>query len=374
MIKRILESRISKRLFGGKVLIIYVARQVGKTTLIKQILNPYEDRVIWLNCDEPDVRQVLSEANSAKLRTLAGKKNIVVIDEAQRVENIGLTLKLFTDNHTDIQVIASGSSSLELADKISEPLTGRKFVFELFPLSFREMVEHTSLLEERRMFEHRLIYGYYPEIVNNPGDETERLQLIADSLLYKDILSMDLIKKPAVVNKLLRSLALQIGSEVSYKELGVTVGADNETVEKYIDLLEKSFIIFKLGSFSRNARNEIKKGKKIYFTDNGIRNALIRNFNPVNSRTDKGALLENFLISERMKKLSYEGKHYGTFFWRTQQQQEIDYVEEYSGTLSAFEIKWSLTGRAKIPSVFRKEYPEAVFRIVSAGDFEEFIM
>ena len=216
------------------------------------------------------MRQVLSEANSAKLRTLAGKKNIVVIDEAQRVENIGLTLKLFTDNLTDIQIIASCSSSLELADNISEPLTGTKFVFELFPLSFREMAEHSSLLEERRMFEHRLIYGYHPEIVNNPGDETERLQLIADSLLYKDILSMDLIKKPAVIDKLLRSLALQIGSEVSYKELGVTVGADNETVEKYIDLLEKSFIIFKLGSFSRNARNEIKKGKKIYFTDNGI--------------------------------------------------------------------------------------------------------
>ncbi len=374
MIDRIIESRIKGKLFKGKSIIVYGARQVGKTTLISKVTDNRNSNTLWLNCDEPDVRKMLTDATSTRLRSIAGKSSIVVIDEAQRIENIGLVIKLFVDNLKNIQIIATGSSSLELSNRVSEPLTGRKYLFTLFPLSFREMAERTDLLEERRMLEHRLVYGYYPEIVTNPGEEEERLLLLADSYLYKDILTMELIKKPVLIDKLLRMLALQVGSEVSYKEIGSAIGADNETVEKYIDLLEKSFVVFRLNSFSRNKRNEIRKGKKIYFYDNGIRNSIIRNFNPVNSRTDKGAMFENFLIGERMKKISYSGMKVLPYFWRTSQQQEVDYIEENGNNMTAFEFKWKRSGHTKLPLAFSRAYPESLFTVVTASDFEEFVM
>ena len=252
----------------------------------------------------------------------------MVIDEAQRIEDIGLRLKLITDQINDVQLIATGSSSFDLANKINEPLTGRKWEYKIYPISFKEMVNHHGLLEEKRMLPHRLIYGYYPEIVNNPGEEKEILKQLSDSYLYKDILMWEQIKKPDKLLKLLQALAFQVGSQVSYNELAQTCGMDSKTVEKYIILLEQTFIIFRLGSFSRNLRNELKNSKKIFFYDNGIRNALIANFSPAETRTDIGALWENFLISERVKALHYSNKWSNYWYWRTKEQKEIDRSEE----------------------------------------------
>jgi predicted AAA+ superfamily ATPase len=307
---------------------------------------------------------------------MIGNNKIIFIDEAQRIENIGITLKLITDQIKDVQVIATGSSSFELSNKTSEPLTGRKFEYQLFPLSFAEMVDHHGWLEEKRLLQHRLIYGYYPEVVNqkSTSDAQERLKLLAESYLYKDILALEGIKKPQLLDKLLRALALQIGSEVSFHELARLTGSNSHTVEKYIDILEKAFIIFKLPSYSKNVRNELKKSKKIYFYDTGIRNAVIGNFTPVESRTDMGALWENFLVSERKKYLGYQQDYaIRSYFWRTKQQQEIDYLEETHDQLNAWEFKWSEHAKAKFPLTFTRAYPNGTTEIISRESFEEFV-
>ena len=373
MIKRILQKDLKNRLFCGKAIIILGPRQVGKTTLINMFLHNKEN-VLLLNGDEPDVRELLSNATSTKLRAVIGSNKIIFIDEAQRIGNIGLTLKLFTDQIPDVQVIATGSSSFDLASHISEPLTGRKFEYHLYPISFEEMVTHHGLLEEQRMMEHRLIYGYYPEVITSLGDENERLTSLAGSYLYKDILMLDNIKKPALLEKILRALALQIGNEVSYSELSRLVGADVHTIEKYIDLLEKSFVIFRLPSYSRNVRTEIRKGRKIYFYDNGIRNAVIANFSQPSQRTDLGALWENFLVSERVKYLTYNKIYTAKFFWRTTQQQEIDYIEERDGQLFAWEFKWNTDTKVKIPKTFTKAYPEAKTALITPENYKSFLM
>jgi uncharacterized protein len=289
------------------------------------------------------------------------------------VQNIGITLKLIADEIKDVQLIATGSSAFELADSIKEPLTGRKYEYFLHPLSFGEMVEHTDLLSEKRLLEHRLIYGYYPEIVSNMGREEELLKLLAGSYLYKDLLMLEGIKKPILLEKILRALALQLGSEISYHEIGQLVQAKSETVEKYIALLEKTYIIFQLNAFSKNVRNEIKKGKKVYFRDNGIRNAILGNYNLLQSRTDVGALWENFIISERMKMLENSGQGLSSWFWRTTQQQEIDYIEERSGNLYAFEIKWNRQ-KTRFPLTFTKAYPECKTDLISNDNYDEFVI
>ena len=314
MIQRAIKNQIKKRLFKGKAIILFGPRQCGKTTLIEELLTTLRKSTLLLNGDEADVRELLSNTTSTQLKAITGNHDIVFIDEAQRIPHIGLTLKLFTDQLKEIQVIATGSSAFELANKTNEPLTGRKYEFLLYPLSFWEMVDHHGLLQEKRLLEHRLIFGYYPEIVSKQQEAKELLKLLANSYLYKDLLILEQIKKPALLEKILKALALQLGSEVSFYEIGQLIGADNETVQKYIDLLEKAFIVFQLPAFSQNIRNEIKKGKKIYFYDNGIRNAIIGNFNPTNSRTDIGALWENFLISERMKVLAYQNEEVSTYF------------------------------------------------------------
>jgi len=265
MIKRILENMIVKRLFRGKAIILYGPRQVGKTTLVTSLLEKRKEKTLFLNGDEPDVRELLEGVTSSRLKALFGKSRIVFIDEAQRIREIGLTLKLITDQIKEVQLIATGSSAFDLASHTKEPLTGRKYEFHLFPLAFGEMVEHHGLLEEKRLLKHRLVFGYYPEIVTCPGEERELLRLLADSYLYKDLLTLENIKKPVLLEKILKALALQLGNEVSYHEIGQLVGADKNTVEKYIDLLEKAFVVFRLPAFSRNLRNEIKKGKKIYW-------------------------------------------------------------------------------------------------------------
>ena len=306
---------IEGRLFRGKAIILLGPRQSGKTTLIQAILERSGEKHLMLNADEPDVRELLQDATSTRLRTIIGVHRIVCVDEAQRIPNIGLTLKLMTDQIPDVQVIATGSSSLELNASIAEPLTGRKFEYRLYPLSFAELAAHHGLMEERRFLDHRLIYGSYPKIVTSPGQEKELVRLLADSYLFKDLLNLGGIKKPALLEKIVKALALQIGSEVSFHEIGQLTGSDSHTVERYIDLLEKVFVLFRLPAYSRNVRNEIKKGKKIYFIDNGIRNALIGNFLPLASRTDVGALWENYLVSERLKLIRNQGIYASGFFW-----------------------------------------------------------
>jgi predicted AAA+ superfamily ATPase len=373
MIKRILENMIVKRLFRGKAIILYGPRQVGKTTLVTSLLEKRKEKTLFLNGDEPDVRELLEGVTSSRLKALFGKSRIVFIDEAQRIREIGLTLKLITDQIKEVQLIATGSSAFDLASHTKEPLTGRKYEFHLFPLAFGEMVEHHGLLEEKRLLKHRLVFGYYPEIVTCPGEERELLRLLADSYLYKDLLTLENIKKPVLLEKILKALALQLGNEVSYHEIGQLVGADKNTVEKYIDLLEKAFVVFRLPAFSRNLRNEIKKGKKIYFYDNGIRNAVIGNFSPIEKRNDVGGLWENFLISERMKYLRYSGLYPGRYFWRTVQQQEIDYLEERDGQLYAFEFKWSKNKHIRFPRTFLRAYPESSTKLITPENFESFI-
>ena len=373
MIKRILENLIVKRLFRGKAIILYGPRQVGKTTLVTSLLEKRKEKTLFLNGDEPDVRELLEDVTSSRLKALFGKSRIVFIDEAQRIREIGLTLKLITDQIKEVQLIATGSSAFDLASHTKEPLTGRKYEFHLFPLAFGEMVEHHGLLEEKRLLKHRLVFGYYPEIVTCPGEERELLRLLADSYLYKDLLTLENIKKPVLLEKILKALALQLGNEVSYHEIGQLVGADKNTVEKYIDLLEKAFVVFRLPAFSRNLRNEIKKGKKIYFYDNGIRNAVIGNFSPIEKRNDVGGLWENFLISERMKYLRYSGLYPGRYFWRTVQQQEIDYLEERDGQLYAFEFKWSKNKHIRFPRTFLRAYPESSTKLITPENFESFI-
>ncbi len=374
IIKRELEDSIRLRLFKGKAIIIYGPRQSGKTTLVEQLTRDYSDTTLFLSGDDQDVRDLLSKATSTRLRTFFGTKRLVVIDEAQRIPGIGLTMKLITDQLKNIQLIATGSSAFELADKTSEPLTGRKYEFHLYPLSFGEMVGESNLLEERRLLKHRLIFGMYPEIVTHPGEEQELLQLLAGSYLYKDLLMLEDIKKPALLEKIARALALQLGSEVSYNEISQLVGADNKTVEKYIDLLEKAYVVFVLPAFSGNARNEIRKGRKIYFYDNGIRNAVVNNFCQVESRADTGALWENYLITERLKYLSNHSKFPRRYFWRTKTQQEIDYLEEADGRLDAWEFKWSTKHKLHIPKSFNTAYPEAKMSLITPDNYDELLM
>jgi uncharacterized protein len=373
MIERKLKDIIISKLFSGKAIIILGARQVGKTTLIKDLIKNLNKSHIWANGDEADVRQIFENPSSTKLKSYIGNKEIIVIDEAQRIQNIGLTLKIITESFTGKQIIVTGSSSFDLSNIINEPLTGRKYQYYLYPLSFSEMCDYSSFLEEKRLLENRLIYGLYPEVVTKQGEEKEILSLLSESYLYKDIFNLENIKKHTSFEKLLLSLALQIGNEVSFNELANHIGIDKETVEKYIDLLEKSFVIFKLNSLSRNARNEIKKGKKFYFYDNGIRNSIIKNFNPLKMRNDTGYLWENFLISERMKFNHYNKIYANYYFWRTQNQVEIDFIEEREGKLFAYEFKWNEMKKYKIPNSFKEHYPESEGCIITPDNFNEFI-
>lgn len=373
MIKRIQIPFAEKRLFKGKALIIYGPRQAGKTTFVEQLLSKYEKKILKLNGDDSDTRELFENPNVENLKRLIGDNEIVFIDEAQRIPGIGLVIKIIIDRIKKVQVIATGSSAFELAGSIKEPLTGRKYEIKLLPVSYRELVDYDGFLTEQRLLESRLIYGSYPEIVVNPDNAKEHLQLLADSYLYKDLFEMEQIKKPAVLNKIVKALALQVGSEVNFNELSQLVKVDNKTVEKYIDLLEKAFVIFTLPAFSGNVRNEIKKGKKIYFFDNGIINAVTRNFNKLSNRGDVGALWENYIISERMKLLYQDRLDAECFFWRTTQQQEIDYIEKSTSRLLAVEFKWNPDSKSKIPLTFIKAYPTAKTKIISPKERDEFL-
>ena len=374
MITRDIERNILPLLGKGKAIIVMGARQVGKSTLLQQMLGDRKD-VVWMNGDDLDIQELFRDMSSTRIRAILGNNLFLVVDEAQRIPDIGLRLKLITDQIPQVQVIATGSSSFELASKVNESLTGRKREFKMFPLTFGEMVRHTNFLEESRMIPHRMVYGYYPEVVTNPGDERSVLKELSDSYLYKDILSLDSINKPDKLVRLLKALALQIGSQVSYNELGQLIGLDSKTVERYVDVLEKSFIIFRLNSFSRNLRNELKTSRKVYFWDLGIRNAVIGNLAQVENRADTGDMWENFVIAERMKQNIYKNSFAQSWFWRTRQQQEIDYLEEEDGRLLAFEFKWNeRKGNVKCPDSFMNSYPHAEFKAITPKNIEEFLM
>ena len=372
MIERILEKQILAKINTNKAIILLGSRQVGKTTLLKSLFENSSE-TIWLNADEPDIQAIFANISSKRFEAIIGKKKMIIIDEAQRIPDIGLKMKLITDQLPSIQLIATGSSAFELSNKLNEPLTGRKWEFKMYPISFQEMVNHHGLLNEIRLLPHRLVYGFYPDVVNHQGNEKEILKQLSDSYLYKDLLMMDQIKKPSALVKLLQALALQIGSQVSYHELAQICGLDGKTVEKYMMLLEQSYIIFRLASFSRNQRNELKKSRKVYFFDNGIRNALIANFEHIENRTDIGALWENYLVSERIKYLAYQQKWVNNWYWRTTEQQEIDYLEEENGQLSAFEFKWNPKAKGSVPSSFRKTYPAATINRIHRENFETFL-
>lgn len=376
MIQRKLLQNIKEHCFKGKIITLIGPRQVGKTTLLKQLQKEIQVKSVWLNADEADVLSSLSKADTstALLQLVGQSTKLVIIDEAQQVPDIGLKLKLLFDNFPKIQIIATGSSAFDLQNTMNEPLTGRKYSFELYPISFQEIIQHNNLLEAKRQLETRLLYGSYPDVINHHGDERRILQELANSYLYKDILKIDRIRKPGHIEKLVQALAFQVGSEVSYNELSKTIGhIDAKTVEKYIQLLQKSYIIFQLPAFSRNLRNEIKKGKKYYFYDNGIRNAIINNFSPIDMRLDKGALWENFLLSERLKRNKYSYFHTNRYFWRTKDKSEIDYIEDIDGVLKSFEFKWK-NKKKKVPQSFAAAYPQYTFSVISKENYIDFLL
>lgn len=373
MIHRELENVLRQKLDFKKVIIVYGARQVGKSSLLQMIFggNP---NTLWLNGEDSETRNLMENLSSQNLSLSFSAYKTLIIDEAQNVLNIGRCLKMIHDNMPDLQIIATGSSSFDLANKVNEPLTGRKLEYRLFPLSFAEMVAHHGLFEEKRLLNQRLIYGYYPDVVCNSENSRELLNNLASSYLYKDVLIWENLKKSDKIHKLLQAIALQVGAMVSYTELGNLCGLDNKTVEKYIALLEQAFIIFRLPSFSKNLRNELKFSKKIYFYDNGIRNAVIGNFSDVGLRNDVGALWENFAIAERIKRSNYQQNFSNHWFWRTKLQSEIDLIEETDGRLKSFEFKWNPKRKAVVPISFTQAYPETEFCVVSPENIEEFLL
>lgn len=378
-IKREIDTFFAKRMFGGKVLVVYGPRQSGKTTSIERYLEAsgLADETVTFNGDETSDREMLSEASAERLKMLIGGKKVLFIDEAQKIPGIGLTLKRLYDKVKDVQAIVSGSSSEALAEETEEPLTGRKFEYTLLPPSFAELCAMSSPVDEMRELERRLAYGSYPDVVAHPGDEVARIREIGKGYLYKDILRHDGIKRPELLDKLLRALAFQIGQEVSYAELGQLVGCDAKTASRYVDILEKAFVVFRLGSFSRNLRNELRKSHKVFFFDCGIRNYVIGDWRPIAQRNSEevGHLWENWFISERRKRILADRPETRMFFWRTTQRQEVDLIEESAEGLTAFELKWSPKKvRNSICSTFRNAYPEAACIGVSPHNCVEHLL
>lgn len=378
MYTRIIQSAIEKDLFKGKAIIIAGARQVGKTTLVDAILNKRQamgEAIVRFNGDDPKERSLITNKSKEQLILLVDNARIIFIDEAQKIETIGQTVKLIVDHFKkDKQVILTGSSSINLFDSTLEPLTGRKFTYHLFPLSLEELYPAKNVLTIQKELEHLLLFGSYPDVVAQTtfDDKVRLLRELTNSYLYKDILEFQLIRNPDILHNLLKAVALQIGKEVSYSELSRTVGIEYKTVERYIDLLEKSFIIFRLSSYSTNKRREIARSKKIYFYDVGVRNAVIDLFAPFDRRNDVGSLWENFVIAERLKLRTYHSSLYAHhYFWRTYDGSEVDLVEEREGKLFGYEMKWK-EKRVKKPEKFL-DYPQAHFEVVTTNDIPQFL-
>lgn len=368
--KRILTGRINEWLFKNKALVITGARQVGKTTLLKMLF--FEEQILWLNGDDPSTRTRLTNISINAIEELVGNYKIVVIDEIQRIENPGLLLKLMVDNFSNVQFVATGSSALEISDKIFEPLTGRHILFHLYPFSQAEIYPEKSSFELEQTLPFHLIYGSYPDICNNRPVAETLLTNLAGQYLYKDVLVWKDIRKPELLDKLLKLLAYQIGSEVSIHELAKQLKVKSETIENYMDLLEKSFVIFRLKSYSTNERKEVTKMSKIFFWDNGIRNAIIGDFRQLEIRNDHGLLWENFIVCERMKMNSWLNSKSKSYFWRNTQQREVDYLEVLYDSISAFEIKWNSEKEHKVTRAFVNAYPDAKTEIITPTHFKSF--
>lgn len=376
MIKRAIEERIHNALAKKKVVTIMGPRQVGKSTLAGAMI-PEDANDLEINGDNTDVQTMFVNVDDTKMKVLIGNKNFLFVDEAQKIVNVGNMLKIVAEKFDDVKVIVTGSSAFKLAEAVNESLTGRKREFRLYPLSFKEMADETSVLEESRMIDHRLIYGYYPEVVTSPGDEKEVIKELIDSYLYKDVLEENEIAKQDKLVRLVQALAFQIGSTVSANELAGLVGVDAKTVERYIDILEKCYIIFTLPSYAKNQRNELKFARKIYFWDMGIRNGVIGNMAPVSLRSPEelGHMWENFLIAERIKRNDYAGRTFVQhYFWRTQQKKEVDLIEIEDGMMTGFEIKRKEGKRVGAPTSFTAAYPDARFECVTPSDLMSFLM
>lgn len=364
MIPRLLKHNINTSLFKGKTIVLYGARQVGKTTLVQDILKDFKTEGRYLNCEILSVEENLRDSEPEKIKAYLGNYKLVVLDEAQNIPDTGKVLKVISDTIKDVQLIATGSSSFDLANKTAEPMTGRMTQHLLFPLSTLEIKEKEDWLSVDAKLEKILRLGLYPELYALSEDEAiNRLHELASSYLFKDVLRFEGIKKSSLLKNLVVSLALQLGNEVTYNELAVKLGVNSLTIQKYIDLLEQSFVVFKLNSFSRNIRKELTKAFKVYFYDNGIRNALINNFNPLSMRNDVGALWENFCISERIKSNCYLNKKVNIYFWRTYDQKEIDYVEETAGKITGYELKYSEKQKLKIPKGFKETYEASIYKV-----------
>ena len=373
-IARTLQAKIEERLAPGKAVLIYGARRVGKTILLKEIFNKIEGKKMLLIGEDMDVQNMLQNRSVHHYRQLFEGMNLLAIDEAQSIPEIGSVIKLIIDEIPHIQVIATGSSSFDLLNKIGEPLVGRASQFLLTPFSIREIAQKQNGMELRQNLENRIVYGSYPEVVGMTSNtmKEEYLRDIVNAYLLKDILAIDGLRNTAKMNRLLQLVAFQIGSEVSYEELGKQLGMHRETVEKYLDLLSKVFVVYKLGAFSRNMRKEVSKAGKWYFYDNGIRNVIIGDFKDANSRMDMGKLWENFFITEKLKDNQNHLLHCQFHFWRTYDQQEIDLIEEKNEVINAYEMKWGKK-LPKAPAGFMKTYTGADFNVVNPDNYLEFL-
>lgn len=378
MISRFQEERMEKELKrSDKVLVLYGARQVGKTTLVRQLLRDFAGRVLEINADQQPYAEVLSSRDLRKLKGLVDGYDLLFIDEAQRIPDIGINLKILHDSLPELKIIVTGSSSLDLANRIKEPLTGRTWTYRLFPISVSEWKQYTGSndFELSMKLEEWLLFGMYPEalLINNYARKIQYLKELSVAYLYKDILALGNIKYPEKLHQLLKLLAYQIGSLVSIHELSNSLQIHRDAILNYIDLLEKTFVIFRLKGFSRNLRKEVVKMDKIYFYDLGIRNALIGNFTPLLSRRDTGQLWENFLIAERLKKLEYQQLYADSYFWRTYSGAELDYLEETSGQLLGYEFKWG-SKRGRVPVTWLETYEQASYHLVNRDNFQEFVL
>lgn len=378
MIVRLLEKRIEERLFRGRVITVFGARRVGKTTLVENIIKKHADKKTrYLNCDLLSVQRGLEIQEAEVLRAFLGEQDLVVLDEAQNIPGIGQVLKILVDTYPQMQIIATGSSSFHLANAVGEPLTGRVYSFEMYPLSIQEIAGNQgySVIEPRLQL--MLRFGLYPSIVNtDEEDAREQLDELVSNYLFKDVLAFTGIRKEAVLVNLVRLLAHQIGSEVSYQNLANELQVDRKTVQTYIDLLEQNFVVFRLGAYSKNLRNEIKKSQKVYFYDLGVRNAIIQAFQPLELRNDVGGLWENFCILERLKYTAYNRQKVNRYFWRTQApaSKEIDYIEERDGILTAYECKWSPTASMRIPDEFLQAYPNTQFERIDRSTYWRYLI
>jgi predicted AAA+ superfamily ATPase len=371
VIKRHAQSQLVKWIGRRKAIILTGARQVGKTTLFTTMFGEKQG-LLWLNADETHVRERLQILSVENFKGIIGKNTWVVIDEIQRIPNAGLMLKLLIDNFKDVQFLATGSSALDIAETIFEPLTGRHLLFHLHSLMLAEMYNNLSAFEIEQKIPFHLVYGCYPDVYNNPSDAATLLKNLANQYLYKDVLVWKDIRKPQLLDKLLQLLAHQIGSEVSIAELANQLKVKSETVESYIDLLEKSFVVYRMPAFSNNPRKEISKMHKIFFWDNGIRNAIIDNFDDTSIRTDVGKLWENFIITERMKWLAWNNPSAKSYFWRNYNQSEVDYLEVNKKQIMAYEMKWNTAKKHKVTAAFTNTYPEAQTEIITPINFASF--